>query len=65
VAQSLGDSYTGLFSFEAATEADLAVRVLRKAVGGGGKTAPTKRPAASRAAKAPKPAKRKAGASGR
>jgi len=33
VAQSLGDSYTGLFSFEASTEADLAVRIIRKAVG--------------------------------
>jgi len=63
VAQSLGNSYTGLFSFEAATEADLAVRIIRKTVGGGvrpaaSKAVAAKRPSANR--KSAAPAKRKA-----
>lgn len=65
VAQSLGDSYTGLFSFEASAEADLAVKIIRKAVGNGGKTPPARRAAPARPAKSAASGRRKATASSR
>lgn len=62
VAQSLGDRYTGLFSFEAAAEADLAVQVVSKALFGQLAVSTHKRkPAAAKPARrtAKRPAKRK------
>jgi len=52
VAQSLGESYTGLFSFEASAEADLAVKIIRKAVGNGGKPSPARPAGSARPARA-------------
>lgn len=44
VAQTLGKQYTGLFSFEAASEADLAVRIIRRALALAGKSKGKKSP---------------------
>ena len=65
VAQSLGNSYTGLFSFEASTEADLAVKIIRKAVGGNGKPSPARRAGSTRTAKSPTGTRRKSAATAR
>jgi len=63
VAQSLGDRYTGLFSFEAAAEADLAVQVVSKALfGHAAASAKSRKPATARPVQkkaAKRPAKRK------
>lgn len=46
VAQTLGKRYTGIFSFEAASEADLAVRLIRKALARSSRTSNRKGTAA-------------------
>ncbi len=65
VAQSLGDSYTGLFSFEASAEADLAVKIIRKAVGAVGKPSPARKTASRRSSGSPAATRKKAAASAR
>ncbi len=56
VAQTLGKRYTGIFSFEAASEADLAVRLIRKALARSSRTSNR-----ARKGTAPRPAPRKSG----
>lgn len=63
VAQSLGKSYTGLFSFEASAEADLAVKIIRKAVAGNGKPSPARRGGTKRMVKSASANRRTAAAS--